>query len=50
MVSALITLAYYKNSWYWKTEIIDVTKENDPEYVIKLPNSLNNKISDLLKK
>lgn len=47
-ISSIITLAYYKDSWYWRTEIIDDSKENDPEYVIKLPESLNNKISKLL--
>lgn len=48
LVYSTISLAYYKDSWYWRTETIDVTKENDPEYVIKLPDSLNKKIFDLM--
>lgn len=47
VVYSLISLAYYNDSWYWKTEIIDVNQENDPEYVIKLPDSLNKKIIEL---
>jgi len=49
-IYAIICLAYYKDSWYWRTEIIDDTKENDPEYVIKLPKSLNEKLFKLLNK
>ena len=49
-ISALITLGYSNNIWYWRTEVIDVSKENDPEYVIALPKSLNNKIEGLINK
>jgi hypothetical protein len=42
---AVISLAKYKNNWYWKTEIMD---DNDREYIIKLPSSLNQKIEDSL--
>lgn len=46
-VYSLITLAYCRESWYWKTEIMN---DADEEYVIKLPNSLNQKINKLLNK
>jgi len=46
-ISASICLAYFNNSWYYRTEIIDINKENDAEYVIKLPDSLNKKINGL---
>lgn len=39
------SLAYYNGFWYWKTEIMD---DNDYEYIIKLPESLNKKINDNL--
>lgn len=47
-IYASIGLAYYQDNWYWRSEIIDDSKENDPEYVIKLPNDLNNKINSLI--
>ena len=46
-IYASICLAKFKDNWYYRTSTIDVTKENDPEYVIKLPESLNKKIKDL---
>lgn len=46
-ISAIICLAYFNDYWYYRTETIDVNKENDPEYVIKLLESLNKKINDL---
>lgn len=46
-IYAIICLAYFKDFWYYRTGTIDITKENDPEYVIKLPESLNKKIKDL---
>lgn len=49
-VYALISLAYYKDSWYWKSEIIDVNQEGDPEYVVRLPDSINEKISNVFNK
>lgn len=48
-VYAIITLAYFEDSWYFRTEVIDDSKENDPEYVIKLPDSINEKVFNLLK-
>lgn len=42
-----INLVRYKNSWYYKTEVMS---EDDKEYVIELPSSLNSKLIDLLKK
>lgn len=47
-ISAITTLAYYNDYWYWKTEVV-TDEENNPEYVIKLPETLNNKINELLK-
>jgi len=44
-VQALINLVYYEDSWYWKTEVMT---DNDEEYVIDLPESLCNKVFDLL--
>lgn len=49
-VSAIISLALYEDDWYWRTEIIDDTKNGDPEYVILLPKTLNKKINDLINK
>ena len=46
-IYAIICLAYFKDFWYYRTGTIDITKKNDPEYVIKLPESLNKKIKDL---
>lgn len=43
-VYALISLANYKDSWYYKTEVMN---DNDEEYIIDLPESLNKKILDL---
>ena len=48
-ISAIITLAYYKDEWYFRTEIIDDTVDGYPEYVIKLPKTLNKRIFNLLK-
>ncbi|MBQ9072742.1 MAG: hypothetical protein IJY25_06255 [Bacilli bacterium] len=47
LVYSIISLAYYKDSWYWKTEIIDDNQEDNYEYVIILPDTLNKKIFDL---
>lgn len=44
LVYAVISLAQYKDSWYWKTEIIDDSRDDNAEYVIKLPDSLSEKI------
>lgn len=46
-VYSLISLAHYKDSWYWKTEILDDNEDDNHEYVIILPESLNKKIFDL---
>lgn len=43
-ISAVIGLAYYDGAWYWRTERIDETKDGDPEYIINLPDSLNQKL------
>lgn len=41
LVKGLISLANYDNSWYWKSEVMT---DDDREYIIKLPDSLNEKI------
>lgn len=47
LVKALIDLVHYEDSWYWKSEIMT---DDDKEYIIKLPDSLSNKIFSLLDK
>ena len=49
-ISSILSLARYNNYWYWKTEIIDDTKEAYYEYVIKLPKTLNTKINKIVNK
>lgn len=47
MVRGILSIAKYNGNWYWKSEIIDESREEDgtwPEYVQSLPESLNNKI------
>lgn len=48
-VSAVLNFAYCNNYWYWKTEKMTDSKEENLEYVIKLPKTLNNKIEKLQK-
>lgn len=43
-IFVIISLAYYEGAWYWKTEIMN---ENDYEYIIELPTTLNKKIKDI---
>ena len=45
-IFALISLARVDKTWYWKTESMT---DDDQEYIIKLPESLNNKINEALK-
>ena len=47
LVYALISLVHYEDSWYWKTEIMT---DNDREYIVELPYSLNSKIFELIDK
>lgn len=47
LVQAVIVLAQVDNDWYYKTEIMT---NDDKEYVVKIPDSLNKKINDLIKK
>lgn len=44
-ITSLISLAYYKDNWYWKSEVM---KDDDYEYAVKLPDSLNDKIKNLM--
>lgn len=43
-VYALISLAYCRDSWYWKTEIMEDDPESNKEYMVILPDSLNEKL------
>jgi len=47
-ISANIQLAFYKNTWYWRSEIIEEEIEGWPEYVYKLPKTLNDKINKMV--
>lgn len=52
IVVGITELAYYDGSWYWRSEIIDESREKDdswPEYVQKLPDSLSKRISSVSK-
>lgn len=43
-ITGIISLAYVKNNWYYRTEIMN---DNDEEYVVKLPNTLNKRLNDI---
>ena len=43
-----ISLAFYEDAWYWRSEIIDENTEGWPEYVYKLPDALNTQIATLM--
>lgn len=43
-ITGIISLAYVKNNWYYRTEIMN---DNDEEYVVKLPDSLNKRLNDM---
>ena len=45
LVQGLIVLAKVDDNWYYKTEVMT---DDDQEYVIKLSNSLSEKINDLI--
>lgn len=47
-LSAITGLAYHDGVWYWRTERIDVNQAGDPEYIIPLPVSLNQKLLDCM--
>lgn len=42
------SLAYYEDAWYWRSEIIDENTEGWPEYIYKLPDTLNTQIITLM--
>lgn len=44
LIQATIQLAYYEGFWYWRSERIDEKQEHWPEFVHKLPETLNQKI------
>ena len=43
-----ISLAFYEDAWYWRSEIIDENTEGWPEYIYKLPDTLNTQIATLM--
>ena len=48
IVRGTLSIVKYQGQWYWNTEVIDESKEQDgtwPEYVQPLPKSLSEKIS-----
>lgn len=51
IISGVTELAYYEGNWYWRSEIIDESREKDgtwPEYVYALPKSLSDKITAVI--
>ena len=47
VVRGTLSIAEFDGDWYWKSEIIDESRENDgmwPEYIQLLPESLSKKI------
>lgn len=50
VVRGTISIGKYDDQWYWRSEIIDESREKDdtwPEYVQALPKSLDNKINEV---
>lgn len=45
-IFAPISLARVDHTWYWKTEIMT---DDDREYIIEVPETLNSKLNDILK-
>ena len=45
LIQGIITLARINDTWYYKTEVMT---DDDREYVIKITDSLNDKINDLI--
>ncbi len=43
-ITGIISLAYVKNNWYYRTEIMN---DNDEEYVVKLPDTLIKRLNDM---
>lgn len=42
-ISGILSLGYYQDKWYWRSEIIDESQEEDgtwPEYVQEMPESV----------
>lgn len=44
IIYARISLAYYQEKWYWRTETIDEDKDGWPEYVFELPKEITEQI------
>ncbi len=47
LISASTSLAFSKNTWYWRSEVINETIEGWPEYVVNLPESLSKQLNEL---
>ena len=47
VVRGTLSIGKYKGEWYWRSELIDESRESDgtwPEYIQPLPESLSDKI------
>ena len=50
IVRGTISIVKFNGSWYWKSEVIDESREKDgdwPEYVQPLPKTLDDKINEV---
>ena len=50
IVRGIISIIKFDGSWYWKSEVIDESREKDgnwPEYVQLLPKTLDKKIKEV---
>jgi hypothetical protein len=45
LVQGILTLACVDGTWYYKTEVMS---DENREYIVKITESLNNKINDLM--
>ncbi len=49
LISASISLAFFENTWYWRSDVFDDGVEGWPEYVAELPESLSEQLNNFLK-
>ena len=50
LIEGKVDLVLNEGTWYWKSEVIDEEREKDgdyPEFVVELPETLAERISDL---
>ena len=46
LISGSTSLAFYEGTWYWRSEMIDEKTEGWPEYVFRLPETVNTQIDN----